>query len=48
MFFVASSMNPEYKKNLLGTSSGLTMLSIAGGLVVLGLITIRKITTVKV
>ena len=29
MFFIASSMNPEYKKNLLGTSSGLTMLSIA-------------------
>lgn len=48
MFFVASGMNPEYKKNLLGTSSGLTMLGIAGALVVLGLITIRKITTVKV
>jgi len=48
MFFIASSMNPEYKKNLLGTSSGLTMLSIAAALVVLGLITIRKITTVKV
>ena len=48
MFFIASSMNPEYKKNLLGTSSGLTMLGIAGGLVVLGLISIRKLTTVKV
>jgi tight adherence protein B len=48
MFFIASTMNPEYKKNLLGTSSGLTMLSIAAALVVLGLITIRKITTVKV
>ena len=48
MFFIASGMNPEYKKNLLETSSGLTMLGIAAGLVVLGLVTIRKITTVKV
>jgi tight adherence protein B len=48
MFFIASSMNPEYKKNLLGTSSGLTMLGIAAGLIVLGLVTIRKITTVRV
>jgi len=48
MFFIASSMNPEYKKNLLGTSSGLTMLGIAAGLIVLGLLTIRKITTVRV
>jgi tight adherence protein B len=48
MFFIASSMNPEYKKNLLGTSSGLTMLGISATLIVLGLITIRKITTVKV
>jgi tight adherence protein B len=48
MFFIAATMNPEYKKNLLGTSSGLTMLGVAAVLVVLGLITIRKITTVKV
>jgi tight adherence protein B len=48
MFFIASSMNPDYKKNLLETSSGLMMLGIAAGLVVLGLIAIRKITTVKV
>src|SRR3954471_8702833 len=48
MFFIASSMNPEYKKNLLGTSSGLTMLGISATLIVLGLITIRKITTVRV
>jgi tight adherence protein B len=48
MFFIASSMNPEYKKNLLGTSSGLTMLGIAAALIVLGLVTIRKITTVRV
>lgn len=48
MFFIASSMNPDYKKNLLGTSAGLTMLGIAGALVFLGLITIRKITTVRI
>lgn len=48
MFFIASSMNPDYKKNLLDTSSGLMMLGIAGTLVVLGLVAIRKITTVKV
>jgi tight adherence protein B len=48
MFFIASGMNPEYKKNLLGTSSGLTMLGISAGLIVLGLLTIRKITTVRV
>jgi tight adherence protein B len=48
MFFIASGMNAEYKKNLLETSSGLTMLGVAAGLVVLGLVTIRKITTVKV
>jgi tight adherence protein B len=48
MFFIAATMNPEYKKNLLGTSSGLMMLGIAAALVVMGLVTIRKITTVKV
>jgi tight adherence protein B len=48
MFFIASGMNPEYKKNLLHTSSGMTMLGISAFLVILGLVTIRKITTVKV
>ena len=48
MFFIASSMNDDYKKNLLHTSSGLMMLGIAGALVFMGLIAIRKITTVKV
>src|SRR5258706_4719288 len=47
MFFIASGMNPEYKKNLLGTSSGLTMLEIAAALIVLGLGTIRKSTTAR-
>lgn len=48
MFFVASTMNPDYKKNLLGNSTGLTLLGVAAGLIVVGLVTIRKITTVKV
>ncbi|HEY7120411.1 MAG TPA: type II secretion system F family protein [Tepidisphaeraceae bacterium] len=48
MFFIASTMSPDYKKNLLENSTGLTLLGIAGTLVVLGLFTIRKITTVKV
>jgi tight adherence protein B len=48
MFFIASSMNADYKKNLLDTSTGLMMLGIAGALVFMGLIAIRKITTVKV
>ena len=48
MFFIASSMNKDYKKNLLENSTGLTLLAVAGGLVILGLVTIRKITTVKV
>jgi tight adherence protein B len=48
MFFVASSMNKEYKKNLLEDPTGLTLLGVAAGLVILGLVAIRKITTVKV
>jgi tight adherence protein B len=48
MFFIAYSMNPDYGQILLHTSTGLTMLAIAGGLVVAGLLAIRKITTVKV
>jgi len=48
MFFIASTMNKDYKRNLLENSTGQTMLAVAGGLVILGLVTIRKITTVKV
>ncbi len=48
MFFVASSMNPDYKKNLLEDSTGVMLLCVAGGLVLAGLFAIRKITTVKV
>lgn len=48
MFFIAYTMNPDYGRILLHTSSGLTLLGIAVALVFLGLIAIRKITTVKV
>lgn len=48
MFFIAYTMNPDYGQILLHTSSGLTLLGIAVALVFLGLIAIRKITTVKV
>jgi tight adherence protein B len=48
MFFIAYSMNPDYGQILLHTSQGLTMLGIAVGLVIAGLVAIRKITTVKV
>lgn len=48
MFFIASSLNPEYGQVLLHTSAGLKMLGFAAGLQIMGLIAIRKITTVKV
>lgn len=48
MFFIAYTMNPDYGKILLHTSAGLTLLGIAVALVILGLIAIRKITTVRV
>lgn len=48
MFFVASGMNASYKHDLLHTDAGMMMLGAAGGLVVMGLFAIRKITTVKV
>jgi len=48
MFFIAASMNPDYKKNLIEDPTGMMLLGVAGGLVVLGLIAIRKITTVRV
>src|SRR6185369_4677416 len=37
MFFIAYTMNPDYGKVLLHTSSGLTMLGVAVTLVILGL-----------
>jgi tight adherence protein B len=48
MFFIASTLNPEYAQILLHTTAGLKMLGFAFLLQVLGLLSIRKITTVKV
>ena len=48
MFFIASALNPEYGQILLHTTAGLKMLGFAAMLQVLGLLAIRKITTVKV
>jgi tight adherence protein B len=48
MFFIASSLNPEYSQILLHTPTGLKMVGIAFGLQVAGLLAIRKITTVTV
>lgn len=48
MFFIASTLNPEYSQVLLHTSAGLKMLGVAAGLQVAGLLAIHKITTVTV
>lgn len=48
MFFIASTLNPEYSQILLHTPTGLRMVGVAFGLQMAGLFAIRKITTVKV
>ena len=48
MFFIAYSLNPDYGGKLLHTTSGQKLLATAIGLQVIGLYTIKKITTVKV
>ena len=48
MFFVAYSMNPEYGGKLLHTTTGQKLLGTAVTLQVLGLVTIKKLTNVKV
>ena len=48
MFFIASTLNPEYGQILLHTPTGLKMLAVAAGLQVAGLVAINRITTVKV
>jgi tight adherence protein B len=48
MFFIASTLNPEYGQILLHTTAGLKMLGFAFLLQILGLLSIRKIMTVKV
>lgn len=48
MFFIASTLNPEYGEILLHTPTGLKLLAVAAGLQVAGLLAINRITTVKV
>ena len=48
MFFLASSMNPDYGNKLLHEPMGQKLLGTAITLQILGLVTIKKITTVKV
>jgi tight adherence protein B len=48
MFVLVSFMNPAYAHNLTGTTIGQKMLGTAFGLQILGLWSIRKLTTVKV
>jgi len=48
MFFVAYAMNPDYGGKLLYTETGRKLIGTAIGLQVLGLVSIRKLTTVKV
>ncbi len=48
MFLLSNAINPQYAGVLLRTPTGLIMLGVAGGMMMLGLIAIRKITTVRV
>jgi tight adherence protein B len=48
MFFIASTLNPEYSQILLHTPTGLKMVGVAAGLQVAGLLAINKVTNVKV
>jgi tight adherence protein B len=48
MFFIASSLSPEYGQILLHTPEGLRLVAIATVLQLVGLFAIKKITTVRV
>lgn len=48
MFLLSNAINPEYAGVLLRTPTGLMMLGIAGAMMMVGLLAIRKITTVRV
>lgn len=48
MFLLSNAANPDYAGKLLNTSTGLMMLTMAGVMMMAGLLAIRKITTVKV
>lgn len=48
LFFVSYYLNPSYASVLLHTSTGLMLLGIAAGMLIMGTWAIRKITTIKV
>ncbi len=48
MFLLSNAINPEYAGVLLRTGTGIMMLCIAGVMMMIGLLAIRKITTVRV
>ncbi|HRK29429.1 MAG TPA: type II secretion system F family protein [Tepidisphaeraceae bacterium] len=48
LFIILYSMNPEYASVLLTSTDGMILLAVSFGLQILGLFTIRKITTVEV
>jgi tight adherence protein B len=48
MFFIAYSLNPDYGGKLLHTSTGQKLLGTAVTLQILGLVTIKKLTNIKV
>jgi tight adherence protein B len=48
MFVIAHTLNPEYAEVLTNTGTGRMLLGAAGGLQMMGLFAIKKITTVKV
>jgi len=48
MFVLLSVMNPKYAHTLTGTTTGHKLLALSFGLQILGLWSIRKITTIKV
>lgn len=48
MFLLSNAVNPQYAGKLLNTGMGLKMLTVAGVMMIAGLLAIRKITTLKV
>jgi tight adherence protein B len=48
MFFIVYFLNPHYAQTLLHTNTGITLLCVAGGMLVIGTVAIQKITTLKV
>jgi tight adherence protein B len=48
MFLLSNAINPQYAGVMIRTPIGLTLLGVAGGMMMFGLLAIRKITTVRV